>query len=140
MKLKTVTDSLSYVKSHPEIFLNYEGVQRHELATKIVTDIASLGHFPATIDIVGDWWIVMSPSNWMQVGECNTEIDIFHQLIPNPRAGQNASRNEVVLNAFVKNLLVSKEGNIQLVKGAEESFVVDVIKNKYRMFYLIAFC
>lgn len=139
MKLKRATGSLGYVKSHPEIFLNYDGIQLHELATKIATDVITLGCCPAVIDRVGGWWVVMSPYNWMESDVDVVNQDIFSKLIPNPKAGQNASRNEIVLNAFASNIFVSKKGDINLVKGELEQAAVDDIKDKYSEHYLIAF-
>ena len=139
MKLKKANDSLEYVKSHPDIFLHYDGVQLHELATKIVTDVITSGFFPAVIDRADEWWLVMSPHNWMESEITVANHDIFSQLIPNPKAGQNASRNEVVLNAFASNVFVSKKGNINLVKGEFEEIPVNKIKAKYSEYYLIAF-
>ncbi len=139
MKLKKASDPVGYVTSHPEIFLNYTGVHFHELATKIITDIVTLDCFPATIDIVDGWWVVMSPRNWLEIDASVSIRDLFSQLIPNPKAGQNASRNEIVVNAFANNIFVSKKGSIELVKGELKNAIVEYIQETYQEQYLIAF-
>ena len=139
MEIKKVGDSLSYVKQHPEMFLSYGKVQLHELAAKIVVDVVSLGVFPVMVDYVNDWWVVSAPENWMGMDNELSINELFSKLVPNPKAGQNASRNEVVLHAYAENVFVYSDGRDHLIKGSKDVVVVDEIKTKFLDSCFIAF-
>ncbi len=136
MKIKMV-DSLKYVASHPEIFINEGADLFHELASRIVSDVISFDCLPVAVDFCLDWWVVSSPKNWLDVDRPVSEL--FTNLIPNPKAGRNASRNEIVVNAFADNVIVCQQGHVELIKGKVDEALINEIKSKYPNMYLIAF-
>ncbi|HSX83789.1 MAG TPA: hypothetical protein VLE50_00225 [Cellvibrio sp.] len=138
MQLKTV-NPLDYVKANPGLFFNYDDRRMQELVTKVVTDALSVSACPIVVDSVGAWHVVASSKNWLGKTSENDILKMFNTLIPNPAAGRNASRSEVLLNVFATNVIVFVGGATILVKGRVDSEVFSETRSKYNGFNFVLF-
>ena len=138
MKLSKV-DSLQYVREHPEIFLRFNELQLHELATKLVTDAISLGVFPVSVDFSDDWWMVSSKKNWLKIATDLPIDELFRRLVANPRAGRNACRSEIILYAYVDNIILLYEGETHIIKGNLDSSIEKYFLKNSNNSFIFAF-
>lgn len=133
------TQALMYVKKNPNIFLTYGTVDAHDLISRVVYDAISLGVVDVFIENIQGVWIVGSTERWICRDTKYSPEDIFYQIIPNPRAGQNCSRHEVVLTAFAKSVYMIDSQEVCSIKGDIEKNVLEEIVLKHPEKFMLAF-
>lgn len=138
MNLKII-DSLSFVKKNKAIFFNKEDIDNLDLINRVILDPISLGATPIVVDIVFGWNIIASKKNWLKIDTNLSTKELFQSLVSNPKAGQNASRNEILLTAFSNNVITNGDGDLVLIRGLVSDFEKNAILEKYISFTFIAF-
>ena len=117
---------LEYVKNNPHIFFGYNENRLVELSLKISMDALSFGIHPVVIDYIDKFWVIGANSNWLEINNSLGVEQLFYRLVPNPLAGQNASRGEILLNSFAENVIFSTPTQDFKIKGNIE---LDVLRN-----------
>ena len=128
--------AIEYIRKNKNIFLRYGDPSNHELASKIVVDAVSKGCRSVKVDLYDNWVFISSPDSWFDLEKGH---ELFSNLVPNPEAGVNASRGEVVLSAFCNRVLLSNLGMIAYSSGDLCDAVVEELKNCYQNVFLIGF-
>ena len=138
MEIKKI-NPIEYVASHPEIFLVTDIGVLPELASKLALDSIALECTPLIVDRHFDWWLVSSKKNWLTKGHTLSINDLFSSLVPFPIIGQNSNRNEILINAYCKNVCVSSEGVIYFIKGAKDDQFLNFLTKNYEGQTCVAF-
>ncbi len=140
MKMLTViNDAVGYVRSHPEIFFQSGLYNPQEVLLKLVTDAISLGCTPLVIDQCFGFWVISANKNWVDIDNPHGLEKVFSRLTANPKAGQNASRSEVLLNAFAENVIFMNKEQIFFAKGNVQRDLINQIRTNIAEEYLLAF-
>lgn len=106
---------IDFVRMHPEIFLVYQPLSDHDLCAKLLVDAITSGAGRILVEQGGSWWFIGAEKDWIRGNSAGKSIDdLFCQITPNPRAGQNAMRNEMLLTAYAEDVaLFDSRGQIE---------------------------
>jgi hypothetical protein len=66
-----------------------------------------------SVEVINGWYCLSADGDWLPSDERG--LRAFTQLLHLPEAGVNASRSEVLLTAFAKVVLTSRESEISVV-------------------------
>ena len=102
-------------------------------------DAVSLGCSSLVVEKQFDFWIIASNKNWVGINNPHGLEKIFSRLTPNPNAGQNASRSEILLNAFIDNVVFMSKTQIFFSKGNIQHDLLTNIKSNIAKNYILAF-
>ena len=104
-------------------------------------DVFLLEVKPITLDLINDMFVVFSEEDWLKksLGADLTTEELFSRIVSIPEVGVNNMRSEIMLTAYARNVLVSKKGDVTIIKGKfEDTFIADCIA-KYSSGYFVAF-
>lgn len=133
------SDAVEYVRKNPQLFFYGGCYSHHEILTKVVMDAVSLGCSSLVVEKQFDFWIIASNKNWVGINNPHGLEKIFSRLTPNPNAGQNASRSEILLNAFIDNVVFMSKTQIFFSKGNIQHDLLTNIKSNIAKNYILAF-
>jgi hypothetical protein len=123
VSLKKV-DGLKFVRENPKMFLSFETATGFELCSKILIDAMTSGAQPVVVDKQENWWIVASRTNWISNNADGIAAsDLFRRIHPNPRAGANAMRNEILLAAFADQIVLFQDGEFEVIRGSDKTYL-----------------
>ena len=141
MNIEEKTDVLSFVRENREIYLNFAETTGFELCSKIAIDAMTTGAPPVLIDRQEDWWIVASQKSWIIDNADGISVrNLFDRINVNPRAAQNAIRNEILLAAFADQIVLFQNHKFEIIRLNREHSLPDVGVGQLQKFrYGIAF-
>jgi hypothetical protein len=108
VSISIVTDAVSFVRSHPEMFFPGATPAPIPCVQHLVAEVLALGAADVTVERRGEWWIVSSSFNWFLSDQSADEQ--VRRIVPLPEVGPNASRVEVVLVAFAEAVATREAG------------------------------
>ena len=79
----------------------------------ISAEARACGVEDVSVDEADGWYHLSADRDWLASEE--EGLRVFAQLVHLPEAGVNASRSEVLLTAFAKVVLTSRDGDITIV-------------------------
>jgi hypothetical protein len=145
--LVVIRDAVSVIRNRPEMYLGvdialvpYSWIQKRVLGY-LVSDLTLMGATPVTVDRFEGIIVVRSPHNWLEMG-CANGLDVetlFRRIVPIPEAGPNSMRSEILLSAFVQNIMVLTKREVTLVKGHFVDTVVEQCREYEPDTYKVAF-
>lgn len=118
-KIRLISDPVEIVRNNPDRYLGSESISGTGLSNLIEQDANFLGCGEVGISIINEWYVVSAEDDWIKKNSQGIEswLEVFKKLMPLPEAGVNAIRHEIFLMAFAKNIFISENGNIVLIKG-----------------------
>ena len=132
-------NAVEYVRNNPQIFFHGGQYSHYEILTKVVIDAVSLGCTSLVIEKKFDFWIIASDENWININNPHGLEKVFSRLTPNPNAGQNVSRSEILLNAFIDNVVFMSKSQIFFSKGNIQHDLLINIKSNIAQNYILVF-
>ena len=138
--MKTLDDPLRWLLLHPERFFRSEMPNGRDLAEWVRADAMLSGSSDVLVHNVDDFWVVAAPTSWLHHNELSPE-EMFRRMIPQPTAGPNSMRGEVLLNAFCSDVVATVSGKVVFSKGnvATEELVRRFLRRRPRLEAAIAF-
>lgn len=124
-------DTLEHIQKNTRMYLGTDEVQLDVLAINIVNDAIVLGATSVLIIKHQKWFVVAADIDWLNIGHDKQLKDVFINLLPLKGGGQNALRREVLLMAFVNDIIILDDTcNYSLIKGDCEGWPIEMIKSK----------
>lgn len=119
-------DPILHIRQNKKMYLGREDVNQDFLATNIADDALVLGASTVVIKKEKGWWIIAADVDWLMAGHNEDLKAIFQKILPLKNAGQNAIRREVLLTAFVDDILTwnPKISEMEVIKGESTREIV----------------
>jgi hypothetical protein len=114
--LHVLDDAIASIRRNRNLYLGSEEAPigptlAHKLMSALIHDRA----LPATISTSGDWWILSSHVDW--IGRDYLARGLFSRILPDTRQGPNGYRQEILLAAFSRSLVVVDAEGVVWVRG-----------------------
>ncbi len=109
-------DPIEHIRANPRLYLNSEGTDPAELATRLAGDALTLGATRTLVVHHDDWWLVAADFDWIKSPAISIR-ELFNRVIPFPEAGVNSMRSEVLVSAFADDVVTSNGGSSEVLKG-----------------------
>ncbi|MFE0757912.1 hypothetical protein ACFW16_28385 [Inquilinus sp. NPDC058860] len=112
-------NAIASIQRNPGMYLGAETgpigpILAGKLASSLIHDLA----VPLTISVTGEWWILSSNVDWL--GKDYLARGLFSRIVPDPRGGPNGYRQEILLAAFARLLVVADAAEVVWLKGDPE--------------------
>jgi hypothetical protein len=127
--IQVLDDPIASIQRNPAMYLGAEaGPIGRVLAGKLASTLIHDHALPLTISTVGEWWILSSNVDWL--GKDYLEQGLFSRILPDPRGGPNGYRQEILLAAFARLLVVADTAEVVWLKGdpATEALPMDAVQ------------
>lgn len=119
--LKKVGNHVDLVIKNKDLYLEKEERTIDSLLQLLSQDAALLGvNEIIKINDFHGWALLVTPFDWVLGSDSKSRnwTNAFSRLTPFPEGGANAIRHEIFLMAFVQNIFVRSEGEINIIKGS----------------------
>lgn len=127
--IHVLDDPIASIRRNPSMYLGPEvGPIGARLASRLASSLIYDQALPLTISTAGKWWILSSNVDW--IGKDYLARGLFSRILPDPRGGPNGFRQEILLTAFARLLIVADSEEIVWVKGdpAIEALPIETVQ------------
>lgn len=112
-----VVDALSLMRSNKPMFLGREEVIPSQLATAIADDALTLGVTSVGLHHHGDWWLISSADDWLQIGNELGIEETFTRIVGLQGGPVNSMRREIYLTAYASAAFTRKGDSACWISG-----------------------
>lgn len=91
------------------------------LAGRMMSDLIWLRALPATVERIGNVWMISSHIDWLATESGATTEMAFSRVLPFAIAGQNSMRSEVLLSAFTDAVVTWGQDGVKWINGNEST-------------------
>jgi hypothetical protein len=115
-------DALQVVRDHPQWYFRGGDFQARQALALLTDEAVAHGSGDLHVERIDDWWLVASSNDWL-----DGDIGAFFSPVPDPVAGTNTSRVEVLLTAFCGKVWTASSGEpFDILPGG---FLPDAVRN-----------
>ena len=114
--IHVLDDPVRAIRRNPTMYLRTaDGPIGPRLAERLASSLIHDRALPVTISTVGEWWIFSSHTDW--IGKDYVARGLFSRMLPDVRGGPNGYRQEILLAAFARLLVVADAKEVVWLKG-----------------------
>ncbi len=90
---------------------------------------------------LNEWWTIASTTDWLAGHPDCTPEEMFHRIVAMPEAGQNTMRGEVLLTAFMPQVVTATPAACTVISGdvASDDEVWNLVSTSSKWQRMIAF-
>ena len=115
--LTVYTGAVAIIRMHPDMYAG-PTPRRRRLAGKMISDLLHFGVRSATVEVYGEWLMIVAQSDWLTING-KYQADRWDHISAAPEIGLDTMHPEVVLTAFSEVLFTIASGSIDFIVGKD---------------------